>query len=163
MPIQPASHLKVGMKAPDFCLPGSPPGDFRLSDEVRKGPVVLHFYVSDFGIMCNIVMKSFVEHDGLYDEMGVQFVGISVDDPPLHGVWKKQLKIPFRLLSDEEGKVAKDYGVLMMDDLYFKLANRAIFLVDEEMIIRYLWVAHDPAYAPDADEVLKAVRDFVSQ
>lgn len=157
----PDSHLKVGMKAPDFCLPGSPPGDFRLSQEAKKGPVVVHFYVSDFGIMCNIVMKAFVEHKNELDDLGVQFVGISVDGPKLHGVWKGKLKIPFRLLSDEEGIVAKEYGVLMTDELYFNLANRAVFLVNEDMEIRFRWVAHDPAYEPNYEEVMEAVRDLV--
>lgn len=161
MTIQPDSHLKVGMKAPDFCLPGSPTCDFRLSQEVKNGPVVVHFYVSDFGIMCNIVMKTFVKYKDEFDDLGVQFVGISVDDPPLHGVWKGKLKIPFKLLSDEEGKVAKEYGVLMEDELYFKLANRAVFLVDKEMEIRFRWVAHDPAYEPNYEEVMEAVRDLV--
>lgn len=161
MTLQPDSHLKVGMRAPDFSLPGSPPGDFRLSQEVKKGPVVVHFYVSDFGVMCNIVMKAFMEHKDEFDDLGVQFVGISVDDPPLHGAWKGKMNIPFKLLSDEGGKVAKEYGVLMEDELYFKLANRAVFLVDKDLVIRFLWVAHDPAYGPNYEEVMEAVRALV--
>jgi peroxiredoxin len=158
MTLLPDSHPKVGMKAPDFTLPSSPPGDFRLCKEVKKGPVVVHFYVSDFGIMCNLVMKAFIEHKDELDDLGVQFVGISVDEPRLHGVWKGKLKIPFKLLSDEDGQVAKEYGVLMEDELYFKLANRAVFLVDGDMEIRYRWVAKDPAFEPNYEEVMEAVR-----
>ena len=88
-------------------------------------------------------------------------MGISVDDPPLHGVWKGKMNIPFKLLSDEEGNIAKEYGVLMEDELYFKLANRAVFLIDKDMVIRFRWVAHDPAYGPNYEEVMEAVRAFV--
>lgn len=160
MTLQPDSHLQVGMKAPDFRLPGSPIGDFRLSDELKKGPVIVYFYVSDFGPLCNMVMKRLQENKGSFDELGVQFVGISVDEPRMHGVWKERLKVTLRLLSDENGQVAKEYGVLMEDELYYKMANRAVFLVDEKGVIRYRWVALDPAYEPDYEAVVQAARDL---
>jgi peroxiredoxin len=160
MTLQPDSHLKVGMKAPDFCLPGSPTGNFRLGDELKKGSVFVYFFVSDFGPLCNIVMKNFASRKDEFDRKGVQFVGISVDDPRMHGVWKESLKIKVRLLSDEEGEVARSYGVLMEDELYFKMANRAIFLVDSGGIIRYRWVAKDPAYEPDYEAAFEAVRSL---
>ena len=31
--------------------------------------MVVHFYVSDFGIMCTIVMKAFMEHKGEFDDL----------------------------------------------------------------------------------------------
>lgn len=160
MTIQSDSHLKVGDRAPDFTLNGSPPGDFTLSKEIKKRPIVLYFYVSDFGIMCNIAIKALVDRKGELDRHGVELVGISVDDPRMHGIWQEKMKIPFRLLSDTDGLVSRMYGVLMMDGLYQKLSNRALFLIDQQGIIRYKWVAKDPAYEPDTEGLLAAIQEL---
>jgi len=160
MTIQPDSHLKVGDRAPDFTLNGSPPGDFTLSKEIRRRPIVLYFYVSDFGIMCNIAIKALVDRKDELDRYGVELVGISVDDPRMHGIWQERMRIPFRLLSDTDGRVSRLYGVLMMDGLYQKLSNRALFLIDQRGIIRYKWVARDPAYEPDVGGLLGAIGEM---
>lgn len=36
--------LKAGARSPDFVLPSSAGGSFRLSERLRGGPVVLAFY-----------------------------------------------------------------------------------------------------------------------
>ena len=41
--------LNVGDKAPDFTLPSSTGQPVTLSDELKKGPVVLAWYLFDFG------------------------------------------------------------------------------------------------------------------
>jgi len=160
MGLQPDSHLQVGMKAPDFTLPGVPLGDFQLSQAVKVSPVVLYFYVFDFGQLCNIVMLDMIKHRPSFDDLGVQFVGISVDEVRMHVAFKTKFKIPYTLLSDDEGEVAKAYGVLMETGLYLNMATRALFLIDDEMTIRYRWVALDPAWEPDMEEVLDAIRDM---
>ena len=43
------SHaLEVGDKAPDFVLPSTRDGKFKLSDNVGKKAVIVQFYVLDF-------------------------------------------------------------------------------------------------------------------
>jgi peroxiredoxin len=41
--------LKLGDKAPDFTLPAGSGEKITLSEEVKKGPVVLAWYLFDFG------------------------------------------------------------------------------------------------------------------
>ena len=41
--------LNVGDKTPDFTLPSSTGEPVTLSDELKKGPVVLAWYLFDFG------------------------------------------------------------------------------------------------------------------
>ena len=45
---RPAAALDVGDKAPDFELPSTQGGKFRLSDLAGKKHVVVQFYVIDF-------------------------------------------------------------------------------------------------------------------
>jgi peroxiredoxin len=41
--------LNVGGQAPDFSLPASTGETVTLSEELRRGPVVLAWYLFDFG------------------------------------------------------------------------------------------------------------------
>ncbi len=43
-----ASAVEVGEKAPDFDLPSTKGGNFKLSDYAGKKPVVIQFYLIDF-------------------------------------------------------------------------------------------------------------------
>ena len=43
-----ASALEVGDKAPDFTLPSTKGGTFKLSDLAGKKNVIIQFYVLDF-------------------------------------------------------------------------------------------------------------------
>ena len=43
-----SSALEVGEKAPDFVLPSTKEGKFKLSDQAGKKNVVVQFYVLDF-------------------------------------------------------------------------------------------------------------------
>lgn len=44
----PAGALEVGDKAPDFVLPSTQAGKFKLSDFAGKKNVIVQFYVLDF-------------------------------------------------------------------------------------------------------------------
>ena len=43
-----SSAVEIGEKAPDFTLPSTKDGKFRLSDNAGKKAVIVQFYVLDF-------------------------------------------------------------------------------------------------------------------
>ena len=47
--MQPSTRLGVGDKVPMFTLPSSQGKPISLEEELRKGPVVLAWYLFDFG------------------------------------------------------------------------------------------------------------------
>jgi peroxiredoxin len=49
----------------------------------------------------------------------------------------------------------------METGLYMRMSTRALFLVDEGMIIRYRWVALDPAWEPDMDDLLESIHEML--
>jgi len=47
--MQPSTRLAVGDRVPDFSLPSSMAQSVTLYDELARGPVVLAWYLFDFG------------------------------------------------------------------------------------------------------------------
>ncbi len=84
-----------------------------------------------------------------------QVVGVSTDSRFANAAWAAQLGgINFPLLSDfyPHGAVAERYGVLHPGGM----AQRAIFVIDKEGIVRYVDV-HELKEAPDPDVLFEAL------
>lgn len=148
----------IGATAPDFTLPQDINSTLTLSEMVRRKPVLILFYVADFGMICSIEMKTFQSRLSEFEPL-CQLVGISTNSVHSHGAWGMGLKLGFPLLSDLDMRTCQDWGVLVEDGTYMDgLAYRSAFLVDKDMIVRYKWVPDDPAHEPDYDLLLAEVR-----
>jgi peroxiredoxin len=62
-------------------------------------------------------------------------IGISADPPERNLAWTKQLTLPFRLLSDGDGRTARAYGVW---DPTWNLPKRVTFIIDRARRIRFV-------------------------
>ena len=60
---------------------------------------------------------------------------MSADAPERNLAWARELKLPFKLLSDRDGSVARQWGV--WDDTW-NLTKRVTFVVDRTGTIRYV-------------------------
>jgi len=128
-------NLKSGDLAPDLTLPSTAGGDVKLSDLRGKKSVVLAFVIKAFTGGCTKEMEGYQAGIQKFEAAGYQVFGISTDDLDTLKKWAAELKLTFPLLSDSDGKVAKDYGVLM--DTH-KLAFRTTFVIDREGKIEYI-------------------------
>jgi peroxiredoxin Q/BCP len=107
---------EVGRRAPDFSLPwanrdgiGPIEAPYQLASD-RGKTVVIAFYPRDFTKGCTAQMRTFAEqYDSLFGP-DVTVVGISTDSVTTHKRFASSLGLPFRLLSDPEQRVAKQYG-----------------------------------------------------
>jgi len=106
----------VGQRAPDFSLPwanrdgvGPVESPYQLASD-RGKTVVVAFYPRDFTKGCTAQMRTFAEqYDSLFGP-NVVFVGISTDSVTTHSRFASSLGLPFRLLSDPEQRVSKQYA-----------------------------------------------------
>lgn len=60
----------------------------------------------------------------------------------------------FPLLSDYDRKVIEMYDIVHRDFAGLKgysASKRAVFILDREGVVRYLWVSEDPRVEPDYD------------
>jgi len=149
--------LQPGITAPDFTLRTTPNQSISLN-QYRGNPVILVFYPADFSPVCGDEMTLFNELLPEFQRLNAEVIGISVD-----GVWchlafskEKNLKIPLLTDFEPKGEVAKKYGVYRKKD---GIAERALFLLDKDGIIRYSYVS-PIGVNPGADGVLKALESI---
>lgn len=71
---------------------------------------------------------------------GAQVVGISVDDLGTLKRFREANELPFPLLSDEGGKVAKQYGGTVA---IIGVANRATFVLDRDGTVKEIVTGSD--------------------
>jgi peroxiredoxin Q/BCP len=125
------AKLKVGDPAPDFELPGTGGKTYRLAD-YRGRKVVLAFYPGDFTAVCTKQFCSYRDQGERLDGLGAEVLGISPQSVESHERFTEEKRLNVPLLADEEKEVARAYGVLAGP-----MVRRAIFIVDEEGIIRH--------------------------
>mgnify|MGYP001464596592 CR=1 FL=1 len=104
--------LNIGEVAPEFELETSEGEMFRLSDLKGQWKVVF-FFAKSGSPTCKRGCLSFKEQYELFQslEPSVEVIGISQDTVQQHKKFKKELDLPFPLLSDQERHVAEKFGV----------------------------------------------------
>jgi len=150
--------LKPGTTAPDFSLPSTPDQRVSLS-ELHGKPVVLVFYPADWSPVCSDQLGLYNELLPEFSEFDAQIIGVSVDGIWCHLAFAKDRKIHIPLLADFEpkGAVARVYGVY---DEKTGEADRALFVIDSEGVIRWSYVS-PVGINPGADGILRALESLV--
>ena len=94
-------------------------------------------------------MSGFREVASRFADANAQVLGVSTDDAQTQTKFAESLKLPFPLLADKDGKVAKEYGVYLPNGM----ANRTTFVIGADgKVVKVLEGkdALDPAPAADA-------------
>jgi thioredoxin-dependent peroxiredoxin len=82
-PFTPAqAALAPGAKAPDFTTQGAIAGKaftFSLSEQLRKGPVVLYFFPAAFTPGCTLEANAFAEQSATFRKAGATIIGVAGD------------------------------------------------------------------------------------
>ena len=82
--------VDVGAKAPDFTLPNQDREPVTLSEELKKGPVVLAFMPAAFSGTCTTEMCTFRDSSSELDKLSARVLGITVDTFFALGAWRKE-------------------------------------------------------------------------
>jgi thioredoxin-dependent peroxiredoxin len=125
------AKLNVGDPAPDFELPGTGAKTYRLSD-YRGRRLILAFYPGDFTAVCTRQFCSYRDQGDRLDELGADVLGISPQSVDSHERFTQEKSLNVPLLADEDKEVARAYGVVAGP-----MVRRAIFVIDEEGIVRH--------------------------
>jgi peroxiredoxin Q/BCP len=125
------AKLKVGDRAPEFELPGTGGKTYRLSD-YRGRKVIVAFYPGDFTAVCTKQFCSYRDQSERLDGLGAEVLGISPQSVESHERFTEEKRLNVPLLADQDKSVARAYGVAAGP-----IVRRAIFIVDEEGIVRH--------------------------
>jgi peroxiredoxin Q/BCP len=121
------TRVKLGDLAPDFEGTTSDGTKLRLNDFLGKKNVVLYFYPKDDTENCTIEACNFRDNLNSIRTMWTEVVGVSLDSIQSHREFSQKHQITFPLVSDEEKKIAKAYGVLSKDGAH---VERVTFIID---------------------------------
>jgi peroxiredoxin Q/BCP len=127
-----AKGLSVGDTAPDFTLP-STEGEIRLADRLGDRDVLLVFYPGDDTPVCTKQLCDYQEHMGVFEDLGVDVLGINPQSLDSHRRFAKRHSLGFPLLADEDKSVCRAYGALGL----LGTAKRALVLIGSDGKVRY--------------------------
>ncbi len=121
--------LSEGMIAPDFEFEDIDGEKKRISE--LKTKKVIFFYPKADTRGCTQEACSFRNYYADIQELGVQVIGVSMDQERDLEEFKRKNHLPYPLVSDQEGRIAEQYGV-RKKFLWIEMADRVTFLLDEE-------------------------------
>jgi peroxiredoxin Q/BCP len=142
--------LKVDDPAPDFTLPADDGSKYTLSKHRGKRQLLV-FYPGDNTPVCTAQLCDYRDGIEEFAQLNIEVVGISADDSKSHQGFRKKHDLPFTLLSDAGGAVAKQYGSWGLLGM-----KRSVFLVDEKGVIRYAKVESVALFRRQREELLEA-------
>lgn len=100
------------------------------------GPRIVYFYPRDFTRVCTRQARCFRDaYEELRRDFGAEVVGVSRDSEERHARFKAEERLPFRLVSDPKGAIARRFGVGRLW-LLLPLAKRITFVADPAGVIR---------------------------
>lgn len=131
------AELKVGDKAPVFS--GKDQNGNMISLQQFAGrKLALYFYPKDNTPGCTTEACNLRDNYSDLKKKGYEIVGVSADSEKSHQNFISKFSLPFPLISDEEKKIIKDYGVWGEKKMYGKAYEgilRKTFVISEKGVI----------------------------
>jgi peroxiredoxin Q/BCP len=120
----------VGSQAPAFAL-SDQAGQQVTLDSLRGKWLVLYFYPKNDTPGCTEEACSFRDDLAQLSALGAQIVGVSIASAASNADFAKKYHLPFPLLADVDGDVARRYGAYA-DWKLVSFARRYTFLIDAQ-------------------------------
>ena len=176
-----ANAIKIGQKAPDFKLP-NPEGELiSLNNLLKQGAVVVTFYRGDWCPYCNLQLRALQVRLGEIHELGATLVAISPQVPDGSLTKSEINEMDFIVLSDQDAKVASEFGVawevpefllnhMRVDrNLDLEAINNgnggvlpipATFILSSDGVVQGSYVNVDYRTRSEPEEIIQALKDL---
>ena len=154
-------QLQVGTEAPQFELADADMHMFSLNAQRGKN-IVLYFYPKDDTPGCTMEANEFSDHEREFDKLDTLVAGISRDDCISHASFRDKYGLSVQLLSDTDGLVCTQYGVLQekeVDGRKKLSVQRSTFIIDKRGMLRHaLYGVHAHGHAQEIIKLLKEMK-----
>lgn len=143
--------LSVGAPAPEIEAVAHTGEKVKLS-ELRGKPVVVYFYPKDNTPGCTVEAQEIRDSWDEIAATGAVVIGVSTDDEASHKEFAAQQNLPFLLLPDADGSIARKFGVPLKNGR----ARRVTFVIGADGKISKVF----PDVTPKghAQEILSALK-----
>ncbi len=129
----------IGEKFPEITV-HTTHGTIKLPDDYSGKWFVLFSHPADFTPVCTTEFVAFAKRYEDFKKLNTELIGLSVDNTYSHIKWVEWIKeklgveIPFPIIADPQGNVAKKLGMIHAESSVVTV--RAVFVVDDKGIIR---------------------------
>jgi peroxiredoxin Q/BCP len=127
LPLSAAAEPATGSVAPNFRLQDQHDAWISLADQRGKW-LVVYFYPMDETPGCTTEACEFRDNIFAFRKLGVNVLGISVQNVASKKEFAARHSLPFSVLADSDKSVAKAYGVLSV----LGYARRETFVIDPQ-------------------------------
>ncbi|RCK77322.1 MAG: Alkyl hydroperoxide reductase subunit C-like protein [Ignavibacteriae bacterium] len=155
-------NIQLNNKAINFKLFNTERQEVSLNDFIGK-KLVLAFFPGAFTGVCTKELCTMRDMMSEFNSLNAQVVAISVDSPFANKAFAIQNQLTFPILSDYTRDVAKTYCGLHEDFAGLKgytASKRAVFVLDQNQIVKYIWISEDPGKEPPYDEIRKVISEI---
>lgn len=136
-------NVKIGQMAPEFDAITTM-GPVKLSDYKGKW-LVLFSHPGDFTPVCTTEFIAFSNAYPYFQRLNTELLGLSIDSNASHLAWiydiyqRTGVKIPFPIIADRNGAIARKYGMIS-NDVSTTETVRNVFIIDDKGIVRTILV-----------------------
>ena len=152
--------LQVGNVAPDFSAQASIGGKeftFKLSEALKKGPVVLYFYPAAFTPGCTVEAHNFADATDDFAKYGATVIGVSHDDiAKLDQFSTSECRSKFAVAADPDQSITKAYDSVLARKPEYADRTSYVIAPDGKILLAYTDLKPDQHVAL----TMKAVEDW---
>ena len=148
--------IAIGDRAPLFTATAHTGQEVALADYLGKQVVVLYFYPHDGTPVCTAEACAFRDAYTDFVAAGAVVIGVSGNSIESHRQFVEDRRLPFLLVSDQDGALRKAFGVPRL--LGF-LLGRTTYVIDKAGVVRHIFTSHLSADR-HIDEALRVVREL---
>ena len=136
-------NVKIGQTAPDFEAETTY-GPRSLQDYKGKW-LVLFSHPGDFTPVCTTEFIAFARAYPYFQRLNTELLGLSIDSNASHLAWmydiycKTGIQIPFPIIADRSGQIARKYGMISSDISTTKTV-RNVFIIDDKGVVRTILI-----------------------
>jgi thioredoxin-dependent peroxiredoxin len=140
---------------PEFTLLNQEGNEFAIADFIGKKKLVVYFYPKDDTHGSTTEACYFRDQYETFEETDAMIIGVSSQSVECHNKFSNKYNLNFTLLSDENSKIRKMFGV----PSYGIISGRVTFIVDKDGIVSYIFRSQTKA-KKHVDEALRILKEM---
>jgi len=150
------NKIKIGSSIPTFSLPDQNGNLFDINSVVGKKNLVIYFYPKDDTPGCTKEACSFRDQFEVFTNADAVIIGISGQSVESHKKFAEKYRLRFTLLSDDENKIRKRFGV--PTNFLGLLPGRVTYVADKTGKVIYIFNSQTQA-SKHVDEALRILKE----